>query len=385
LSKQLKEFRENALRSVFVLGKIDVQQTYRITPLILKLRAENSDPITVYIDSLGGEIRQAEALRRALQNTDQNGQIVRVITVVRNIAASAAADLLALGEYALAYSGSTIHYHGSRQAVDDLTSERAASLAQDLEQTNAAYALRLARTAFGRAVFLYGNLTPEFETFRQAVLKEAAGKSGPAREVSDLECFAFGLFQKLSSSNDKLPRKAFVLHQKAIQLVNYVLPKLPKDHSKLPPSQLEAAILREVLAFEVENAKSPDWSLSGGGMGQTTEDFRQLLDYLTGEHRGYIGRLLLEFGPLLVTDKQLPEFQSLESKSEEEKTAWLEANVKSVLEPLWYFTVCLCRLLQRGENSLTAEDAYWLGIVDEVVGSKLPSLRLLLENVSDVK
>ena len=32
------------------------------------------------------------------------------------------------------------------------------------------------------------------------------------------------------------------------------------------------------------------------------------------------------------------------------------------------------------ENRLTAEDGYWLGLVDEVVGARLPSLRLVVEN-----
>jgi ATP-dependent protease ClpP protease subunit len=384
LNKVLKEFRENALRAVFVSGKIDAELVYRLAPAILRLRAESGDPITVEIDSLGGEIRNAEAIRGLLQTPDQRGQTVRVITVVRNVAASAAADLLALGNYAIAYKESTVHYHGSRQTVDDLTSERAARLAQNLEQTNAAYALRLARTSFGRAVFLYGNLAPEFEKFRQMLLKdEATEKGGVARDISPLECFAYGLFQRLSSENERLPRKAFVQHQKALALVNYVLPKLPQGFEKLPPSQAEAAILREVLAYEVEHAKSPSWSLSGGGMDQTTQDFTHLLDYLTGEHRGYVDRLLLEFGPLLVSNQQLSEFQIIETKPENEKTAWLEKNIRPTLEPLWYFTVCLCRLLQRGENSLPAEDAYWLGIVDEVVGSQLPNLRLLLETEPD--
>ena len=51
-----------------------------------------------------------------------------------------------------------------------------------------------------------------------------------------------------------------------------------------------------------------------------------------------------------------------------------------MIEPLWYFVVALCRLLQQGENRLTAVDAYWLGLVDEVVGARLPSLRLIAEN-----
>ncbi len=43
--------------------------------------------------------------------------------------------------------------------------------------------------------------------------------------------------------------------------------------------------------------------------------------------------------------------------------------------------VSLCRILQSDDFSLSAEEAYWLGLVDEVQGSGLPNLRELLENV----
>jgi hypothetical protein len=51
------------------------------------------------------------------------------------------------------------------------------------------------------------------------------------------------------------------------------------------------------------------------------------------------------------------------------------------MHPLWYFVVSLFRLLQQGEFTLTPRDAYWLGIVDEVIGATdLPCPRLLLES-----
>jgi len=40
----------------------------------------------------------------------------------------------------------------------------------------------------------------------------------------------------------------------------------------------------------------------------------------------------------------------------------------------------MCHALQEGENQLTATDAYWLGLVDEVIGVKeLMSLRMIEE------
>ncbi len=39
----------------------------------------------------------------------------------------------------------------------------------------------------------------------------------------------------------------------------------------------------------------------------------------------------------------------------------------------------LCKRLQQSENILSAEDAYWHGIVDEVLGSQLPCVREVTE------
>ncbi|MBI2928712.1 MAG: ATP-dependent Clp protease proteolytic subunit [Verrucomicrobia bacterium] len=137
MSAPSKDFRENPSRAVYILGRIDQQQVYRVTPDILRLRAESSEPITVYIDSLGGETLFAEDIRSLLYAPNQDSQVRRIITVVTNVAASAAADLLALGDYAIAYKNSYALYHGTRQASQAaLTTEKAESLAKSLKQTN---------------------------------------------------------------------------------------------------------------------------------------------------------------------------------------------------------------------------------------------------------
>jgi hypothetical protein len=47
------------------------------------------------------------------------------------------------------------------------------------------------------------------------------------------------------------------------------------------------------------------------------------------------------------------------------------------------FFVALCHALQEGENELTAIDAYWLGLVDEVVGENLWTIRIMEEFTPD--
>jgi hypothetical protein len=41
----------------------------------------------------------------------------------------------------------------------------------------------------------------------------------------------------------------------------------------------------------------------------------------------------------------------------------------------------LCRLLQTKDYQLTPEEAYWLGVVDEVTGSDLQSDREMIEMI----
>ena len=45
------------------------------------------------------------------------------------------------------------------------------------------------------------------------------------------------------------------------------------------------------------------------------------------------------------------------------------------------FRRLLCRLLQTKDYQLTPEEAYWLGVVDEVTGSDLQSDREMIEMI----
>jgi ATP-dependent protease ClpP protease subunit len=112
-----KNYRANPTRSILVGGEINAQLLLQLTPKILELRSASGEPITVYIDSNGGSVRIADMIRGLLNAPDQNGSRCRIITVSTGHAESAAADLLATGDYAIAYPHCSIWYHGTRQAV----------------------------------------------------------------------------------------------------------------------------------------------------------------------------------------------------------------------------------------------------------------------------
>src|SRR5436853_1159698 len=98
-----KPYRENPARSVYITGPIDQSLLDRLTPKINQLRfSDKAAPVTVYIDSPGGSVAIAETVRNLIKAPNPDGHSCRLITVVTGTAASAAADLLALGDYAIA-------------------------------------------------------------------------------------------------------------------------------------------------------------------------------------------------------------------------------------------------------------------------------------------
>lgn len=164
MSTPNKDYRENCDRAIYVTGRIDQNLVDRLTPTINSLRLASCDPITAYIDSLGGSSFHAETIRRLIKAPNPDGGVCRVITVATGTAASAAADLLTLGDYAIAYPHSSIFYHGTQRSADTaLTYEVASSLASSLEELNERFAVRLARRAFPRFCIRMSQLKDQFK------------------------------------------------------------------------------------------------------------------------------------------------------------------------------------------------------------------------------
>jgi ATP-dependent protease ClpP protease subunit len=97
-------FRPNPNRAIYLQGEINQSLLDRHTSDIIKLKHGNQQPITVYIDSNGGDPTLGERLLKLLlasgQDSDERGNLITVVTAQ---AASAAADLLSSGDYAIAY------------------------------------------------------------------------------------------------------------------------------------------------------------------------------------------------------------------------------------------------------------------------------------------
>jgi hypothetical protein len=256
-------------------------------------------------------------------------------------------------------------YHGSRQALEQvLTFEGATSVVANLQEANERLALRLARSSFRRIIWRVIQLKEAIEKFR-------SGADG-------LEGLVQALTAKFSPANAVLLTEAMT-RQKALQEVkasadSYL--KRFKDVEQLPSKQLEPELLRAIVNYRSRLHKDDDWLLSRTGMQEVLSDFNLIQDYASQTKDMHA--LLEVYGSLFLTPAQSAEFKS---KSKEEQMTYLESHASDKLEVLWYFMVSLCRLLQTRDYQLTPEEAYWMGVVDEVTGSGLQSDREMIEMI----
>ena len=280
--------------------------------------------------------------------------------------------MLALGDYAIAYPSAAIHCHGTRLSDEEITSDKAEALAAGLKRSNDAFALRLARRVFPRIAFHFANLRGSFDEIRKAV----QGKITPIH--SELQCFAIAIHHKLSSDFRELPQAAYFQHEQLVDMGRFIFKRL-KWSEKERWAQTEVKLLKVLLDFELKN-RPKTWSLGAGGIDDLAVDFKSLADYLFGPHKKELEGHLESLGTLFLKSEEIVEFKEIRGKDPPRASKLLTDKAKPIVEPMWYFVVSLCRLLQNGEYGLTARDAYWLGIVDEVIGERLPTLRLIAEN-----
>jgi hypothetical protein len=368
-------YRENPGRALHVLGPISHESVTRLTPEITRLRAEPALPITVYIDSPGGNTRALDALLTILRTPDQDGSEHPITTVVTQLAASAAADLLVSGDYAIAYPGAIIHYHGTRASADDLTVENAQTVAGNLQNANEQFALRLGLRIITRLLFL-------LTVHRSAIDDDPRGVdlSSPAAVTAAI---MERRLDELAPAYADWVRQARRQQTETTGLVDALIlqlfpPDKTNDNETLP--EFEVRLAKALLDHELQRPDRPThWALSGPGWDEYRRHFFQFLDFFRGEHRRHHQYLLDAHGEFLLTQAELADYK-LRQANAREADKWREKIIGPRMSEFWYFVVCLCRRLQTGENEMSARAAYWLGLVDEVLGAELPCQREVYEN-----
>lgn len=369
-----KEHRENPSRAVYLLGEINQTLVEKLTPTINQLRLSSTDPITAYVDSQGGDVWAAENIRSLLQAPNPDGAKCRLITAVTGYAASAAADFFALGDYAIAYPHSYIVYHGTRRpSPAPLTVEGASSLASNLQQTNEFFATRLAKRAFDRFVLRILLLTGEFQQY--------ANTGIPLPQSHNVVPLVEALGRKLAPDKNALIQTA-IQRQAAIdaltQSVREHLSKL-QIKEQLQGNRLEMEIWQAILTYKAGLHAAEDWRLSGQGLAEVSNDFYLLHDFHFGRQTQAVDRLVDIYGKIFLGASELRQHDEIPATEQEKRFDLVRQHAQPKIRPLWYFMVSLCRLLQSSDYLFGPEEAYWLGLVDEVPGSDLPNQRQFVE------
>jgi len=363
--------RPNAERAVYVQGFIDQQMVDRLTPAIISLQSQNRDPITVYIDSPGGAVSSMETLLKLLTVSNQDfAPACRLITVVTSRAASAAADMLSSGDYAIAFPQSTVLYHGIRTSQErPLTVEVTSLLSQMLRLANDNYAMELARKIEFRFMFRFITTKAQFD--------EVRAKHQP-KQMTDLECFLDLISEKLSEPAKKVLQQAKERYERYDDLLNSVLRRSERISGNKRIAEIEAVRIKAIVDYEVrKNRKNKDWSFQYAGLTRLTDDFFLLNEHLSSFQSERLKTLCVKWSGFLLSQDQSNEIARLPEDQRNDRTVGM---VRPVLQPVWSFFVALCHALQEGENDLTARDAFWLGLIDEVMGvADLPAFRFIAE------
>jgi ATP-dependent protease ClpP protease subunit len=387
-------------RGVFVDADVENELLVRLTPRILQLREESADPITLYINSAGGGTRILDHLRDILDTPN-----IRLITVVTGMAASAAADLLICGQYAIAYPHAFILCYGTRLSSDELTKEGALEAAEFLDQWNEKAALATARASIDRFLFRFACFKKDIPLIcrksitdgdiqhpAQDIAKPGSPCTRCESDVADsmsLRCFV-ELLQNYVPSCSTLLYSALAICEIYDQLDTFIIDTIFKEQ---PEDEVEL-LVTETRLFKIILDFDPDPVSDNEGI------IRKHLNWpsedITGRAK-FAGMMLAAFRERNVEEFKdfifdlssrwrlfllSPEEKGQWSKfSDDEKGSFLAGPLSDRVRKFWLFMLLIARLLQTQDFQLTAEDAYWLGLIDEVYGktSELPSSRILLD------
>jgi ATP-dependent protease ClpP protease subunit len=399
-------------RAIHIHRIIDDSLLKELTPIVLKMKQESSEPITVGIDSPGGNLSAVDSLLGLLKSPDQDGRCTQIYTASTNRAYSAAASLLAFGDYSVAFPHSRILYHDVRYSgIEDVTPSKALETARELERGNIAFSLRLSHHIRSRLIWVYLDLMPLFKEVRNrwAIFAKKYDKAFkdflPQENVNTIDVvgFSLALFLNLSSPANK------EIAINALELLNYWMeidriermPSKKKNKSKKPPDLIEGIdeLVREIRSMsEVseissttpetksdkglhENARKDikllievlarrfatdkDLSMSSNVLDMIIDDFMFIKDINENKHVHATTKMLLDYEYIFFGRSIKEEMKKAKDNKERRK---IIAPVYPQARILWYYIVLICRCLCRGDHFLSPSDAQLLGLVDEILG-----------------
>ena len=215
---------------------------------------------------------------------------------------------------------------------------------------------RLRNDSYWRFIILH----PEFQQIRDA---------DAPKIPSDLDCFLRLLSERLTGRAVKILQKAQERYKRYEPLVKKLRDKAASQPGPMVPAKVEAQRIKAIVDFEVaSNKKDLGWNFKdSGGLTRVVEDFFVMAEYLENQQSDRLQHWCLTVGKTSLNKADRDTLEQI--PDEKQRNTQLIQKVQPIVEPVWMFFIALCHALQEDDNELTAHDAYWFGLVDEVWGS----------------
>jgi ATP-dependent protease ClpP protease subunit len=376
------KYRPNHDRSVTISGDIDDELVTRLLPEIVRLQSLSRDPITVYINSPGGDTECAKLLLEALRASDQDrSEPCRLLTVALGEASSAASDILMAGDYALAYPYSRILCHGTRiRPQSAFTKAEAADYAKYMAGQDEGFAITLARNCIDRFMFRFSTFWLNLDKIDKAgpglfgYEDSVTAKSIAESMISILKC---------GYVNDAILEQLSMAGQTANEVASFAKNPNLMDALKLSDEMKRKESVKTAILGDALTNISIDSSFASMEV-----KYSLLCDFFEHHHREMISKLknrwLEDFFNDPLHDTAFLKTGRTGFSSKEDWWKAVFQYMDTMCFSLWFLFVFFCRQLQTGDFPMSATEAYWLGLIDEVIGVDLRSPRRLVENAPDV-
>jgi len=372
-----------------------------LTPQILALQGENNEPITVGIDSPGGGLVANDRLFQLLKAPTQLNKGCHVITVATNEASSAAANLLAYGDYALALPHASILFHDVRYGgLRDVTPGVAKITAKQLSDLNDEYAVKLANYATRRVVWVYLDLQPKFEEAKgknEEVVKEfeKCVSSLPKNDNVNIDFVGFwaavydrlteasrpillatvkkvGWWLEFQAHSSELPalRQAGGATLGMLDGVDYLMRKSVARAANCSIDDVQCIteaeysgldLLLRLAAIRISRHRVLWEDVSTTSLDSLIADYDLMMKMNDPSHIKSTARFMHRHKVMFSG------LEDIDNKPQEERDK-IVVEIFPVARFFWIFCVLLCRSLFDGEHVLNPADAQLLGMIDEVIG-----------------
>jgi ATP-dependent protease ClpP protease subunit len=375
-------------RALTVAGEINDQMVAELTLPILSCRSVVEVPFGVLVDSGGGQVDSFAKLLDLLGASEGPPRRPSLITLATSEAASAAARLVVAGTIAAALPEAQFLFHGVWKQPNEVTEKGAAELGADLHEANDRDAKWLARRVFPRMMDTFARVAGEFA----AVEKTAAAFVACLGAAHDTRYAGLGhlaavLFRELPDRVREIIPDALV----QVAGLRSLKAQLESKSDSIPD------VLREALARRRREARRvlehdarvltyllAEWIADETHVHLRSQDLLHIaLDfdyYIEWTSKAWQDDLLFvtaEHASAFSSKKELRELRRLAKKGDANTTKDIK-RFDRLLEraydraaPVWAFSLAISRMLHSGDLPLDAASAWWLGLLDVVVGSSL--------------